>query len=271
MADFYWKVFDKEIIGLVKEGKIGFEFLIIPVLLCLFIMTSFFISKGYIKARRFIQCLSFLILGIIFLQCLCISKDTTIGIKNLFFGEFTQAFANLWFPFTILLFVFFFGRKIYCFWICPLGFVQDLTGKANIYKKKRNLGFIISIILTISMGLAILLTLPSIFEVGALLGFFTFIVLLLTIIYPAKEFSKLKYLILLFWIILAIFVKIPGPWCVIGKANLKYSAIISFLCVILASIIIPRIWCKYICPDGGLFQLIGKRKKDEEKEANLLD
>jgi len=27
MADFYWKVFDKEIIGLGKEGKIGFEFL----------------------------------------------------------------------------------------------------------------------------------------------------------------------------------------------------------------------------------------------------
>ncbi|MBI4722083.1 MAG: 4Fe-4S binding protein [Candidatus Stahlbacteria bacterium] len=276
MSNFYWKVFKENIPSLVSKGETGDEFVLIPILLVFFIVTAFLVSMGYTKARRIIQSIYLLVLGIIFLQCLCITKQIIWGSKDLFNGSVSLSLAQFWFPIFVIVPVIIWGRQFYCYWICPVGFLQDMTGKANLSKRNKRLSLVILIILLIVIGLIMWLACPSpiIMGAGAWLGLLTIIISILAVQYPDKErvFSKFKYLSLLGWAVLAITkYKVPGPWCVPGQANLKYSAIISFLCVLLVSVVIPRAWCCYICPDGGLLQLISRRSKKLEMGNNPKD
>ncbi|MDI6840966.1 MAG: hypothetical protein QMD71_09005 [bacterium] len=78
---------------------------------------------------------------------------------------------------------------------------------------------------------------------GAWLGFLLIIISIIRLLYLTKEsvFDKFKYIVLIGWAFLAItHYKVPGPWCVVGQANLKYSASISFLSLLLVSIVSPR-------------------------------
>lgn len=274
MGDFYWKMFRENIPTLVSKGEIGVEFVLIPIFVVLCIATAFLILKGYTKARRVIQSLSLLILGFVFIQCLCITKQVVWGIKDLFKGNISLALAIAWFPLIIAIFVLFLGRRFYCSWMCPVGFLQDLTAKANIRKRSKRLRQVILVVLLIAIGLIMWITRPSpvLMGAGAWLGLLTIIVSILAISYPQKEryFGKLKYAILVGWAVLGTVMFVPGPWCVPAQAILKYSASISFVCVLLASMVVPRAWCRYICPDGGLLQLVSRkvRRKSGKEEKH---
>jgi hypothetical protein len=82
---------------------------------------------------------------------------------------------------------------------------------------------------------------------------------MIVIDYPKKGglFHRVKYLV----IIVILGYKVPECWCVSGQANLRYSADISFLPVILSAIVVHWALCKYVCPDGGLLRLINREKK----------
>lgn len=188
------------------------------------------------------------------------------------------AAGYLWFPLVVSFFVFFFGRRLYCHWICPLGFIQDLTGKVDGYRRKKVKGkklklidFSVLTLLGIVMVWIAWTWRPSILIMGAggWLGLSLIVVLIFVLFYAEKEsrFRKLKYVFLVGWLGLAITGhKVAGPWCVIGKANLAYSAIIPFASVFFGSMVVRRSWCKYVCPDGGLLQLLGRMSKGKTPE-----
>lgn len=165
-----WKIFKQNIPTLVSNGRIGAEFLLIPIFLALCIVTAFLILKGHSKARRVIQSLSLLILGIIFLQCLCITKQVVWGIQDLFRGRIYSFLSVVWFPVVVIIFVIFLGRRYYCYWICPLGFLQDLTGKTGLHKTSKTTRRMCLIVLLIVIGLIMWLTHPSSIIMGAGLG-----------------------------------------------------------------------------------------------------
>ena len=270
-----WKIFKVNIPTLVSDGKFGAAFTLIPIFLVLCIAVAFLILKGHTKARQIIQSLSLLILGIIFLQCLCIAKQVVWGVKNLLNADIPSSLAQGWFPLIIIIFVLFLGRKFYCWWICPIGFLQELTEKANLVNKGKTLRQAILVISVIVIGVIMWIARPSpaIMGAGAWLGLLTLIISIAAVSYPNKErqIRKLKYLILLGWAALAITAFVPGPWCVVAQAILGYSASISFLCVLLASMVVPRAWCRYICPDGGLLQLLGRKKKCLSPDDHRID
>lgn len=265
MENLYWKVFSEEIPKMVERGEIKAPFLLIPTIIILYIASGIFLARGWIRLRRVIQAISFFCLGVIFLQCLCLSKDIVISIKDIARGNIALAFAHLWFPLLAVLSALLLGRRLYCYWLCPLGLLQDVAGKANLCARSRRISYVALIAMAVIIGLLILLFHPLnfIMGAGAWLGFLLIIVSILTFKYPARQFGWVKYIVLGCWIALAIFVKVPGPWCVIGKANLAFSAIIPFFSVLLISLVIPRAWCQFICSDGALLQLfqsIGRRK-----------
>ena len=112
-------------------------------------------------------------------------------------------------------FVLFAGRRLFCYWACPLGFLQDLTGKANLCQRNRKWGLVLLVILLIVIGLIAVLTHPTVFikGAGAWLGLFLIIISIFVLTYLGREsrFRKLKYFILGCWAFLAVMRKVPGP------------------------------------------------------------
>ena len=52
-----------------------------------------------------------------------------------------------------------------------------------------------------------------------------------------------------------------GPWCVLGVGNLKNPLVLTFGVVLATSIVMPRAWCNYVCPNRGLFEFLSGRRR----------
>lgn len=262
-----WKIFKVPIPKLLSMELAGWEFMIIPIVILIYIGAAFFLARARQKThlRRIIQIASLLVFGLVFTQCLCIVKMLVWTLNNSWQQKFLLALAYLWLPALNIGFVLYFGRYFYCYCICPVGFLQDITGKCNLGKNK-TLGLAFLLVLAAVMGVIGWMKHPApfIYGAGAWLGFLLIVVSILVILYPGtkKGFRRLKYVILPAWAVLAFTAyKVPGPWCVPAQAILSYSALLSFLCVLLVSAVLPRGWCNYICPDGALLQLISKKPR----------
>jgi len=258
-----WKVFKSSIPDLIALKKIGMEFTLIPIVILVFLAVSLLVLKRKQKLRWITQIISLLLFGFIFMHCLCLTKSIIWGVKDLFHSKFLSGLANLWFPLITFSFVLFLGRYFYCYCLCPIGFLQEITGRVNLQRKKiTSLVFLLILLGIIGMVGWLYHPSPVILGAGAWLGFLLIITSIIILFYPKGEriFCKFKYLALIGWAILAVTAyKVPGPWCVVGQANLKYSAIISFLAILLVSAVFLRAWCQYICPDGALLRLLKRR------------
>jgi hypothetical protein len=100
-------------------------------------------------------------------------------------------------------------------------------------------------------------------DAGFLLAGAMVILAIFSLLYPKQKrlLGYFRYLALIFWIGINVKHKVSGPWCTIAVANIHYPVIVEFLCVLFTSLVIPRAWCKYTCPDGGFFELISRTKK----------
>ena len=51
-----------------------------------------------------------------------------------------------------------------------------------------------------------------------------------------------------------------------GVANLKHPLVLTLAVLLATSIVMPRAWCNYVCPNRGLFELlcIGGKKNPQE-------
>ena len=60
-----------------------------------------------------------------------------------------------------------------------------------------------------------------------------------------------------------------GPWCVLGVGNLKNPLVLTFAIVLAASLVMPRAWCNYVCPNRGLFEILsGRRPQGDQTKEN---
>jgi polyferredoxin len=277
-----WKIFNRPLFGVQLSETENVDLALIWLALALFTCAAVLYARGRRSPilRRTTQTLSLVLLGLLFPLCLCVTKGVGVTAQKLLAGEFLEALAFLWLPLLVLGFVAFLGRRFYCNWICPLGFAQDMTGKIYRYKRprlsSRTLRTVdLSILVVSLLGTALIMWLfrpvPPILGAGALLGVVVLVVSIILIVRPDSESSlrSLKYFLVAAWIALAFYVffvgldSASGPWCVIANANLGYAAVIPFVGILVASAVMPRSWCRYICPDGGLLQLIrGKPRQD---------
>ncbi len=270
--DKYWKIYSEPVPHLIEDKKWGTEFLVIPFVIILYIITGILIYKKKVgkQIRRTVQAFAFIILGIVFVQCLCTVKYLTVGTTTLIGGNYLLALGEAWIAvltviFTIILMKKF--RRFYCYWICPLGFTQDIIKdmKIDTLIQSRTAKLVILIILGIFIPVAVYIVpvQPWVMGSGLLLIMLMIISSILTILYPDKKriLKRFKYGTFIFWIVVNIGQRVFGPWCSLAVANITYHVFIGFICVLIVSLVNYRGWCEYACPDGGLFKLISGKKK----------
>jgi len=290
-----WKIFKDSLIPVTLSKGIEIDLFFVLLVVVILALTAILITKARPSnwLRRLTQLLAIIILGVMFYQCLANAKNIAFGFICLWkgcasyfahnIGESSYYFAfavkYLWFPSIIVVFVILFGKRLYCYWFCPLGFIQDIAGKIDSYKRKhlsaealKLVNWIILILLAIVVSLVGWLKWPKelVLAMGAWYGFILIIVLffILSDIVRESKFRALKYFILVASLIgwVVGYDNIELPMCVIGDGKLGYSHLITFFTLIAVSMIIPRAWCKYACPDGAFFQLLNGKKNIPEAD-----
>ena len=268
-----WKLLPKPLLPLESGSEVVILSAIVVTLLLLCIAAAVLISRktNLGAARRIVQSVSLVLLGIVFIQCHCIGKQIVWGFQYLSKGKLADFAIWFWYPLMVVLFVLFFGRRLYCYWMCPTGFVQDIVGKVHAWKKGlfgpqtlRQVNLWSAVVLGVAMAAIAWFFRPSdpVLAIGGWLGVATLVVLIPVCAFPrsSRWLLKLKYLSLILWVLIPIVgLKVAGPWCVAAQALLVYSASVSFACVLLASMIMPRAWCRYLCPDGAILQLASNK------------
>lgn len=119
------------------------------------------------------------------------------------------------------------GRAFYCTYLCPMGALQELAGKAC--KKKVNVP---------KTAVTILLIIRKLF------------LLILLILVAANAGIDLAF---------------AEPFSVFSVQSITLFSIIFAVIVLVVSLFISRAWCRFLCPTGLLFDLvrrIGIKKKD---------
>lgn len=119
------------------------------------------------------------------------------------------------------------GRAFYCTYLCPMGALQELAGKAC--KKKVNVP---------KTAVTILLIIRKLF------------LLTLLILVAANAGIDLAF---------------AEPFSVFSVQSITLFSIVFAAIVLVVSLFINRAWCRFLCPTGLLFDLVrrvGIRKKD---------
>lgn len=152
-------------------------------------------------------------------------------------------YRALWYAIPIIVLTIFLGR-FYCGWICPLGSLQDWTASLRKSTVKRDM------------------------EINR-----------------HRPIYRLKYLILIAFLIMAIFgvlqIGLLDPIVLLTRAvttsvfpsidrgtgwlfvtgrefDLGWIAVTLLLAILIASYVMPRLWCKLLCPLGALLGLLSR-------------
>ncbi|MCM8772825.1 MAG: 4Fe-4S binding protein [Candidatus Omnitrophica bacterium] len=145
----------------------------------------------------------------------------------------TLYFSILLLPSLFILFMLILFGNFFCYWLCPVGGIIDITNILLLRKKWKirikNPIFLHKIKILIFSG--ILLT--------ALIS----------------NFVKIPFL---FWIF--------DPFVIITRSLVFKKMLLVFLLIIFISILIPRFWCNNICPLGYLNYLIGVKLRNKIKK-----
>lgn len=214
-------------------------------------------------------------------RTMCVLRGWIFGVQILRYDDLL-AFTYLHVA-AGLVAIAFVGGGIFCGWMCPVGAIQELTGRGSAWLKTR-MGR------TATRSFDVVLTAFAIVAVGWLLWhygssnfFFSenvsalyvlvgLVVLLLVVFRPhldrrlrgLRSFGLVTRVAIILWGIWT-----TNPGCTLYENELDYSSLISLVGVFLASVVLTRAYCRYVCPFGALFGWIAPHAllKIEAKEG----
>ncbi len=227
--------------------------------------------------RKFSQVISLFLFIYFTAECFCFIRNALLFGIPLIGKEELLSFGYLILFVFVVAFALVFGR-IFCGWICPFGFLQEIFFFFNkkipkkLYLPLLGLaitGGIVYIILLKPSQDIILQFIPNFLAILLLL-----ILFLLTInIKLEPKLKRIKFFIFFFWVVLLLSrVYTFQPWCYLyGLMTGEYGIVGAFLLVIASSVLFYRPYCRFICPVGVLlyfcsnYSLFNLKKSDCKK------
>lgn len=220
-------------------------------------------------ARRLVQTISAVALIMGVHPCACMSRDIILG-ANAMGRDDLQAFKMLIVFATVAAFTMLFGR-VFCGWLCPLGFAQELLAKLTSWARgrKERAAFIytkyaLGVLFLVVLFYSSYMTKPATFSfIEHAMVFYTIglsLIALTVLADRSKDWffkSRVRYAILVS--IFAVFiygVYANGPFCVFFTAYVEWASLISCFGVLLLSIVLMNAWCRYMCPEGAMLGIL---------------
>lgn len=195
-------------------------------------------------------------------KCLCIVKLAAFGFSEIGKDDLIS-FSMLWLIAVVGSATFLFGR-IFCGFLCPVGFLQEISGRFSPLKQSFTKKIYLSLLLILS-SLLLYEVWPAnefAFEfVIAILSFIMVGIALLVQFRPDLEpaLLKAKYPILAVYLFISVLgIYFSEVWCTLYGAEIDYSSIISLPLVILAALAVGMPYCRYVCPTGFFLALCSK-------------
>jgi polyferredoxin len=219
-------------------------------------------------ARRAVQTLSAVafIMGVH--PCACMTRDLILG-ANMLGRDDLQAFKYFIVFGTVAAFTMLIGR-VFCGWLCPLGFVQELLAKLTSWTRELRDQRLV-LYWKYALGVLFLGTLfyssyrtkPATFSfIEHVMVFYAMglsLIALSVLVDASKDwfFKRFRYVILGSVFSVYIYgVYANGPFCVFFTAYVEWASLISCFGVLMISIVLMNAWCRYMCPEGALLGLL---------------
>jgi len=152
-------------------------------------------------------------------------------------------YRALWYAIPLLILTVFLGR-FYCGWICPLGTLQDLTAKLRVSRLKKEIA-------------------TNKYRPIYRLKYLVLIVFLVMAVFGVLQTGLLDPIVLLTRAMTtSIFPAIDrGDVLLYSSArefDLGWIAGLLLIAILIAAFIMPRLWCKLLCPLGALLGLFSR-------------
>ena len=214
-------------------------------------------------ARRAVQTCSALAFIVGVHPCACMTRDLILG-ANALGKDDLNAFKYLIVFGTVAASTMFLGR-VFCGWLCPLGFVQELLAKPMRWARplarpttRLYTQYYMGVLLLIALFVSSFKTKPATFSfIEHAMVFYTMglALIVLSVLTERKHDwlfkNRIRYVILASILCVYIYgVYANGPFCVFFTAYVEWASVISCFGVLLISIILMNAWCRYMCPEG---------------------
>lgn len=268
MLAWTWKHFHEPLLPIVGAYDLA------PFLIMMTLLTAGAVCMRWLGGhrrqwlRRATQVLATLAFVIGLHPCACLVRDLVrgalvINVDNL------KAFQLMMLIVPVAGFGLLWGR-VFCGWVCPIGFVQEIATKSTSWMRKpafrqrtRPIRFAMGTSLLIGTVVAYLFIRPSNepllqgYSAAFLIALSVLVVLSVADARWEVKLRPIRYLCLaLFFVATVLDIYLQAAFCVLFTNDIRNIAWLLFGGVLAASLILSQAWCRFLCPEGALLSLL---------------
>jgi len=214
--------------------------------------------------------------------CACLVRDLLRGLVLVNYDN-VFAFQLMMLIIPVAAFAAIWGR-VFCGWVCPIGFIQEVTTKLTNWMRRHPNRKIMqqtrfAMAATLLLGTVVVYSFvrpmnePILQGIAA--GYLIVLAILITLSVADRQWEiplrKIRYVALTFFVVGTVLgIYLHAAFCVLFTNDLRASPMMLFVGVSAASLILSQAWCRFLCPEGALLGLLTrlsgwKVRRDRDK------
>jgi len=200
--------------------------------------------------------------------CACMVRDLLRGALKINYDN-VFAFQLMMLIVPVTVFAMMWGR-VFCGWVCPIGFIQELASKLTNWMRFRPERKLIQQI-RFGLGTVLLLSTVVIYAYvrpqneailqGMAAGYLVVLAILIVLSVADRRWEiglrNIRYLALSLFVISTVLgIYLHAAFCVLFTNDWRRSPVILLVGVLFATLILSSAWCRFLCPEGALLGLL---------------